>query len=878
MAIHQKVIEYSADITRVINKLKAIEAANSKLQKNLNKGLTDSLTPKGTILDKSGQPIAKVFDNKGQAKTVKLLNETSGALQKVNKDSAEATQQINKYNQATKNAADTGKQQNQVTKGTIGNLRDLANRAALVIPVWLALRSAFTGALNVLKNGVRDIASADAAFQKLARNIKATSKNLDSDLNTIQASIEGLSLESGKSVEEITNAVQKFATVGFGTEASLTGGIEATKLAVLLFGDATDTADAFARSLRTLTEGMDDNEAVVKTIRGALALTDELWQTNAFEVDEFSDNLRKFAAAAKAANLSVDETLKLLATLSTAGLGKRAGRLLRSTILKSLADIEKINATLQLGFDPNKQSTLEFILLLVERLKDLKSVEGVPAELAAVLEDLFSIRRTEAVAALVALEKTLKDNLALSGDLKEFNNNYDEQTKKINRLTERYTNYNKEIGKAFVTGLTGSKDFEKALIKIIQFQEAVQRGARDYGEALRNLPESAFGGFVIPPILDAINEKNEEAINKFSELRIAILDAFAGDLDQAQLSKLFGDLLSIQTKGIDIGLERKDIDEAVVEVRKQLIGLNKEENKTQIIISDQAKAYANQLKSQRKTREGALKEEKLFRKELEASGINQLAIEKEILALKIRSNFATNTEIRDQENLIATLEKIQGIELGRARVRGQIESQLQILRLQGASESALIQTRNTLEEIFNIDQGKLSLLNKELELRRAVTNEIFDQQQLSSEALKLFKISEKFGTGTAKGALSFLRGEDLTTANIRFGGDVREAVQEFFPAIKEAREAFEFFTDGLGRTLDIARPELFNPNLVGPRQELVAPIQLPSISNRIDNIKVEVKKTLTDQDFANRLIDSLVDALRNDSRIRQSVESIIENY
>ena len=320
----------------------------------------------------------------------------------------------------------------------------------------------------------------------MARNLNSTEDSLGGSFDNIKDIIQNFSVESGQSVEKITNSIQKFATVGFDLESSLTGGLQSTKLAVTLFGDAEETANAFARSLRVMTEDVTDAAERQRLISEALALTDQLWKTNAFEVNEFSGNLEKFAGTAKIANLSINDTLSLLATLSTGGLSNRAGRLLRSTLLRSLNDIDKVSKGLNLNFDPNNQTSIEFILELVGALKNLQSEGDVPVELAETLGELFTVRGTEVLAALTSLEGTLKQNIALTPDVKKFNKEFENQTEQINRLVDRYTNLNKEIGRALTTGIVGGSDFADTLKTIIKIQESVLGNSERIGSSFRN--------------------------------------------------------------------------------------------------------------------------------------------------------------------------------------------------------------------------------------------------------------------------------------------------------------------------------------------------------------------------------------------------------
>ena len=87
--------------------------------------------------------------------------------------------------------------------------------------------------------------------------------------------------------------------------------------------------------------------------------------------------------------------------------------------------------------------------------------------------DLFSVRSTEALAGLTALEEVLRENIALEPDVAKFNKTFEDLNKTTNRLVEQFNNLNKEIGRALVTGLVGGENFNDALQKIVASQDGI---------------------------------------------------------------------------------------------------------------------------------------------------------------------------------------------------------------------------------------------------------------------------------------------------------------------------------------------------------------------------------------------------------------------
>ena len=731
-----------ADINaKFADKLTGVGNVTKIVSRNLPE-FSGNLTKLGSIVQTSNGRFLQLRET---------INKTPSGVQKVSRSVRDVTKDFVKTDKQTLSLGQ--------------NLARLAKRAALTIPVWLLLRGAVTGVISTFRNGLKDIAKFDKALQKLKRNISATSTNIDADFKNAKDAILNFSLESGVAVEEVTSAIQKFATVGFGIEESLAGGIAATKLSVTLFGDAEETANAFARSLRVLTEDMDSTEEKSKAIAEAIALTDKLWKTNAFEVKEFSGNLEKFAGTAKIANLSINDTLALLATLSTGGLASRAGRLLRTTLLKSLSQIDEINRSLNLGFDPKKQSTIEFLSLLVDNLDKLKTVQGVPEELTKTVKEFFAIRGTEPIAALVALRKTLKENLALTPNVKEFNDEFKNQSEQINRLVERYKNLNKEIGKAFVVGLTGGEDYVDLLKKIVNAQENIQKSAEKMGSAIKNaliatgvasalafrtqlLGLVSLIGTKLIPLLTSLPFLTGAAI--FTTLNLK--DVYNRlEKEAKELNKKFDDIGEDVGKRINKGLRRQLNARELFEVISDLEITGKD------IFTDDATI---------KRTLASLKE--IYQE--------QLKIEK--------SAQNTQTELKNQAIADRERKKIGEILLN---------IDLDKLKAAGALTSEILKYESAARKTLGIEEDKYTILQRQLETEQAIGDEKKLQSRLGNVSLQLFDIAKEQGVEVARKIGDVLAGNVDFSTFVRKGGKELDVFEEKFADIFKQQQAEAFF-------------------------------------------------------------------------------------
>lgn len=744
-------VKLSSSINKVAQSQNKLIGASSKLStnfsnlKNVNSSFSKQLGSMGQVSKLVGTSLNQLSDD--GSKVSKIFETTNGKFVQLTQTTKRlpngvqnVTRSLKQLSKAQAQNANTIERNGKSTRGFTANLKTLVGRALLTIPVWFALRSAISGVFRTIRNGLKDLVLFDRALQKLRRNMEATSTDLEADFERIEKVITSFSLKTGKSTEAITNAIQKFATVGFDLETSLVGGIEATKLAITLFGDVEGTAQAFARSLRVLTEDIESAEEKQIAISEALALTDQLWQTNAFEINEFSQNLTKFAGTANIANLSIEDTLTLLATLSTGGLANRAGRLLRSTLLRALQNIEKVTRELDLDFDPKSQPTIQFILSLVARLKELRTAENIPVELASVLGELFTVRSTEVVASLVSLEKTLKENIALTPDVEKFNDTFERILKTTGSLAEQFTNINKEIGKAFVTGLTGGEDFNKFLQRLIPQLKDLRETAETVGFAVNSFAQT----------LKLVIELLDKFPNPFKSFKdVIVANKQLSDL-QLKLIQItdktaeFGDALQ---EGLSGKLEGRALKALIVEVEHRLElekGINVNLIKSLVVLKEQVQEEEriNELKEEEETKEEALAVAGRKRKEIAE------------LVLK---------------------------------------NELEILKNQGASASQLALVEQAGRKRLDIEKTIIGQLEDQLNKEKEINEEKRLRSQIGAESLKLFRIAQKEGKQEARIIGEVLSGQRDFDNFIRAGGKAVDIFKKQFADVFEQQQALRFF-------------------------------------------------------------------------------------
>ena len=928
----QYIIKYVSDITDATSGARRVQQINADMAKTISGQYAQATRVIGTSINKisetpvriKGEDAIRTVSKLGTivqtadgsykefTKTQTFLN---GGLVKTSGSLKDVTGQFTRTNVETAKS-----QKNFLTFRE--NLARLGQRALLTIPVWIALRTAITGTFRVIRDGLKTIEEQDKALQKAKRTLQGTTSDIERNFGRLREAVTRLSLETGENIEKITNAFYKFSTVGFDFETSIKGAEYAVKSAIVQFGDAEETANAFARAMRVLVDRSEGAVSAGDQIAEAMALTTELWKSNAFELNEFTQSLEKFAGTAKATNFTTQQTIALLASLSTAGLrGGRAGRLLRTSVVKLLTNLDKLASTLGVHVNPQLDTTFDVLMRVLDAIQGLDRGSQVAQQTAEAIGEIFGgVRGMEAVLALKALRQELLKNLDTIGDVDELNKTYEEVSKTVNRQINIFHNLNREIGKTFVNAVVGGEDFADTL-RIINdnLLPAIKDTLEELGELLNALGKykvlTPLGGY-----LDNITEAREEQAKLFEE----ITSGLKGKLNREQLINLLARVrIEIEDNNIEVSpqtiqaLEKKltaetdkinikpetvvnqtveqkalsfaegqDIAKLIRDYELEILKIRGASNRELLEAEDILTKKLNIQEKDLDTTERQFKLQSAVVEEWQQ--INELLLKNALNILQATG--ATTKELLEAEEVLksqldlrdTTLdilereskkqEEITNENIKRNRLI--INSQLELLRLRGATSLQLVQAEIELERIAGLNQDALSQLQKQLDLEREITKEREGQVNLSNESLKIFQIAQRYGTSTAKDVLAFLRGE-IPVGTLPFGRqDLQTILEEFFPSELLQRRANRFFS-GRGAGIGIQEQRAIAEFVPG---RLVPSITLPEIRTNIDNIKIELKRELNREDLSARILEDLAEAIQANPTIKQSIQDIIEQY
>jgi TP901 family phage tail tape measure protein len=725
------------------------------------------------------------------------------------------------------------------------NLAFILKRAALTIPVWFAIRQSLSSLFTTIRDGLTNLSEFDLSLQKVRRNLTGTPEEIEAQFRTLRTEITKLSLETGKSTEEIADAVKAFATIGFSFEDSLKGGIEATKLSILLFADAGETARTYARAIKILADTSSNAVSIQEQMNQAFALTAELEKTNQFELNEVIESLIKFAPTAKSAGLSLKETLVLLATLGTAGrTGSNAGTLLSSSVNQLRQNLDKLAGTLGVSVNPQFDTTFDIIGRVLDKASELQKVDSLGARQAEALADVFGGEKgTKTIASLVSLNDTFKENQKVVADAVRFNKDFLRVNDSLSNNVKKLNNQLKENGKAFVAALVGAEDYNQAVKNINTGLSNSRPALENVGTLLNSIFSQPLNlaGFLILPIL--IKQLFTKAIPAAIIASFATISGVIGGFITrigagiiGGVPGLIGVIGAVLAKaipeGIIRGINRAD-QEAQIQFRKLIQGLQGK------LATIELQQLIVDIKS------GAVKL---------APGVN-----KDVVVKQLEAQLDKNIEVEVQAKVDA--KSIDFLSLGESQNLRKviIQNQLEIAKSQGASTSELLKQESLLNKQFNIFEDEFTVLERQLATQRAITAEQRLQGKLGSDSIKLFEIAQKNGADAARAIGNVLSSDDSGdfARFVRQGGENLKLFQENFGDLFKQKQAEAFFKgesvpgiEGLRGGSNIAIQEEFirksipqfnTQALINARQ---AEAQIPTIRNDIQariQMNVDVK-------------------------------------
>jgi len=868
------IIRYLSDISGAVQGAKQLDTVNSQLGKSIQEKYGQAIKSIGQIPVQLKETQIK-FNGQDAIKTIRAVGEvvqtTNGSFLQLGKTQTFIDNRLVNTANSVKNVTDQfvkgnleAAKGNKVFTNFADNVKQLAGRALLTIPIWIALRAAIMGFFSGISGGIKDLISFDLSLQKIRNNMSGTADEVAINFKKIRSSITEASKATGISTEELAKAVKEFATLGFSANESLQGALGASKLSIALFGDAGETAGAFARALNIMIDRSKGAKTAVDQMNEAFALTSQLEETNNFEIKMVTEALDKFAGTAAGVGLTMNQTLAILAALGTAGRrGSEGATLLSTAFNQLLGNIPKITKSLGLVVGAG-ESTFVTFRRIIDEITRLNATPGGKNAAVQAMADIFGgARGIKIVQSLVAVKEILDKNIATLPSFAALNVKVDRTLNSESKQAEILGNNLKEMGKSFITAIAGSEDFTGAIINLNKAVKATSEGLNSFGTAL-NLSVTNFGlgNALISAFIEGIKKADVQATQSFQK----IIDGLKGNLSIPDLTVLIEKTTLQQKPGDKPTMQliaslreqlKKQMEAGKIEVNPKVeivpvISFAKQQEIAKAILG----LKLNELKLN-----GATNAELLAGTQIYS---DQLGIVEELID-KTKRQLDVVIAVNEENNNLSKIQK-----------SGLIENQLEFLKLQGATNLQIIQQRIELEKMYGVNKTREDLLRDELNLNKAITEEKINQNKVSSDSVKLFEIAQKFGTQAATTVSGFLSGKVPLTAFEQGGreSDLMPVLKEFFSAQLEQMQAAEFFFKGQGAGIPIPERQALQDFRAAPLES----IKIPPINTTIGGINVEIKKLFKTEDTAKQIMDSILEAIRNDPKIETAINEKIDNF
>lgn len=469
----------------------------------------------------SGDFLARIkLALEGKQQVVSGLNETAQAAQKLSQ--TKVTTVFDKSGLATgKQVEETFRAIKPAAEGAASKMGDFERslrRAAIVAPVWMALRAVMQGTLSIISEGFKTWEEFDRALIKSKAVVHDFSGTTDQAMVVLEDRIRTFSKESGIALADLAASFYRFGTVGIAFEDALSGAIASAKLAKSTLGDVDTISRSLAMSYRLLGDTIDSTLSPMQKQESLAGKIFHLWKTNAFESNEFAQSLNNFVSTANIANFTADETVATLAALGTAGVqGSRGGTLLKTAIQKLVENLDELAPKLGLAVNPELEDTFSLFMRVLGAINKLSQTKGIPTEALKSIQDIFGgTRGGQVISALNALLPELKKNLEDLGKdpqkfIGELNDRFEEVKDTVSGQLDIFRELRKQVGESFVKGIVGAEDFKTSLESVNATMNTMIEIAGGIGEGIRA---------IVHPILTikeqiAASEAEQEKFNKY---------------------------------------------------------------------------------------------------------------------------------------------------------------------------------------------------------------------------------------------------------------------------------------------------------------------------------------------------------------------------
>ena len=364
-------------------------------------------------------------------------------------------------------------------------------RVAIVLPVWWTARQVMMNFINTIQDGIRYLYEMDKAFTK-ASLVVHTWGDVNEVNERLKEGFKDLARTVGESSTTIATSFYRFGTLGIESSKAWLGAQASIKQAIATMGDIDTISRANALAISLLGDTLGDYLPLEERLNFFTAKQVVLWRRNLMEANEFAGALERFLPTAKTLNLTLDQTLVLLATLHSGGLrASKAGRLLGTMFLKFVDNLGEVGRELGVVVKRGEDTFTVLRKVLKAFYEEWKKTGGhLSYELNRLFKQIFGGVRSQQVArALTVMHDVLEKNIDLinaegiptAEKVRRIMEEYEKQLAKVvdsyHKVMDVHKELKRQLGeelvKAFQQVITGSENHKEAIKRLNAFYEVL---------------------------------------------------------------------------------------------------------------------------------------------------------------------------------------------------------------------------------------------------------------------------------------------------------------------------------------------------------------------------------------------------------------------
>ena len=362
----------------------------------------------------------------------------------------------------------------ELKKGDI-NYAKLVARAVAVIPIWMSLRAAFQAVTTSIVEGFKYWEDLDTAMAKMGAVTQGVD-NLPEFMSQLRNEVKQLSIDTGKSVNDVADTYYRFAETGMKGADAVAGMNTALKLSIATFADTGETARILVDLYNNLGNTIPEATTAQEKFNYIGGIFTTLWKENAGNLNEYIQTLKTFTGVASGWGLNLKQTLTLTTVLSNAM--QRAGTA-GTQLSRAFQELTKNRSAVEsfLGRNLRTGGQKDYFTELVEVMTKLKAQKDAGKDISQDVMSIFGERTQKGVLGLVGeLDKFLEvwekiKNLSVEDAIKVMNTEFERQMNTVAKQLERFKQLKNQASETFITAITKSEDFVEALKKINSYIE-----------------------------------------------------------------------------------------------------------------------------------------------------------------------------------------------------------------------------------------------------------------------------------------------------------------------------------------------------------------------------------------------------------------------